>query len=434
MKEEKITIIIGAGASTPFYNNELTTSYLTKDALFNKSIWQKLLKMFNNYKKDGSRNLQKLRIDINDVFFILGKIYHILKKSQRFKNVNFEYIIHLLDKISNYLYSEINVEYANIDEYLIDFWHICDSQLIQYAFKNSDKAGWKYVPFLGREVIATAILELWESNTSKDSININKDFFSSLLKQFKSVNIYSLNYDPLLYESLKDIKDFVHGFVGNIFDSSVFYKADNVIAFVHGHVGFEPYQNQMKFNSNYNNAQENRIKGLFDAIITNRTKYWTFGMKGIHYNTYLVTGLDKIDAFSLNPFASYIHRFGKDIIESSYIILIGLSLIDYHLNAFLTNSLFISDKRIIFVTKSDVDTIIDKLSEGRYSLIHKLWTLFKDAVSLNINYEEDPFKKHRENLRKSLSQNGFGKLTDHIVLYIKGVENFYKEKNLIWDS
>jgi len=429
MKKNKVTILIGAGASTPFIcddGNYLTTTYLT-EALFEKSIWQNILDRFNNYKES--------RIDINDIFFILTKIRELLKTTQLFKNINFESIIHLLDRVSDYLSSLTLAEHGNIDEYLIDFWGNPDLQLIQYAFRKSDHDGWIYVPFLAREVIVASILRLWENNKVKDkAIKSNKNFFKKLIENFESVNIYSLNYDPLLYESLKDINDFSCGFNRNgIFSSNDFYNVNNIIAFVHGHVGFEPLNSEMRFNNNYSNAQKNRIEGIFD-ITTNNTQYWNIGMKGLHYNTYFITGLDKIDAFSLNPFASYIHRFGKDIIESKYIVLIGLSLKDYHLNAFLTNAIYISNKKIIFVTKSDAERIKDALSGIGDNLILKLWTLFKDTVSVNMHSREDPFKTHLENLYQSLSQNGFGKLTNHIILYIKGVEDFYKEKNLIWNS
>ena len=91
---------------------------------------------------------------------MIYKIKYLLQKNKQFRNVNFEYIINLLDKVVDYLSSSMPSEYGNIDEILIDFWQHNDSQLKQYAFRNSNNDGWGYVPFLARELLAAAIIGL----------------------------------------------------------------------------------------------------------------------------------------------------------------------------------------------------------------------------------------------------------------------------------
>lgn len=289
MGNDKITSLLGAGASIPFINFQgecLTSKYLT-DALFDRDKWKGILSKFNHYRSERyDSDSYPDNIDTNDILFVVDRINEHLRTNQRFGE-NFEYIIHLLDKVADYLSSFRPSESENIDEILIDFWQSSDPTVKQNAYRNSDKDGWRYVPFLARELLISTILCLWnDSNPAiQKGIKTNSKFFKTLLDGFKSVNIYSLNYDPLIYESLKNINAFSTGFDrNNIFQSNDFFQADNVIAFVHGQVGFEPFSNQMRSNDNYFAAQGNRMKGVFDST-TNSTRYLSLGIKGVHYNT-----------------------------------------------------------------------------------------------------------------------------------------------------
>jgi len=428
LNDSKITLLLGAGASIPFLCRDdarLTTDYLTK-ALLDKNNWDAIVQEHNQYKKDPNV-IDKL--DAQDCSFVVLRIEQYLRQNSRFQSVNFEYIIHLLDKISDYLSANGPYEYSNIDEILINFFGESDSMLQEYAFRNSDKGGWRYAPFLAREVICRAILNLWDSKRAQKGINSTVSFISNLLARFRSVNIYSLNYDPLVYEAIKNNRTITTGFDQNKgFLPEFFYGSQSVVAFVHGHVGFIPLGKKMRLSDDYTGAQAERMRGVFNNSV-NSTRYFDIGAKGLHYNTYLVTGLDKIDSFAENPFASYLHRFGKDIIESNCIIMVGLSLGDHHLNAFMTNATLISDKKLLFVTKTDVATIKNyfQVPSPNGNIIFRLWTLFRDSITVTPRQGSDPFQEHLESLYDSLSSKGYGKLTNHILLYIKGTEEFYKE-------
>ncbi len=428
MDDSKITLLLGAGASIPFLCRDdvhLTTDYLTR-ALLDKHNWDAIIQGHNQYKKDPNV-LDKL--DAQDCSFVILRIKQYLEQNSRFQGVNFEYIIHLLDKIANYLSANGLYECSNIDEIMINFFGRSDTELLGYAFRNTDKGGWRYAPFLAREIICKAIIELWDRKRLQSGTNDNKTFFSNLLAKFPSVNIYSLNYDPLIYEAIKNLDAITTGFCqGGEFSPEAFYSARSVVAFVHGHVGFIPLGNKMRLSDDYARAQKKRMQGVFDNSVSS-TRYFDIGAKGLHYNTYLVTGLDKIDSFTENPFASYLHRFGKDIIESDFIIMVGLSLGDHHLNAFMTNATLISDKKLLFVTKTDVATVKNyfHVLSPNGNIIFRLWTLFRDSITVTPRQGGNPFQDHLESLYDSLASKGYGKLTNHIMLYIKGTEEFYKE-------
>jgi len=430
VNDRKITLLLGAGASTPFLcrdDVQLTTDYLTR-ALLGTNNWDAIVQEHNQHKKNPNV-LDKLHAQ--DCYSVIQRIAQCLGQNSRFKIVNFEYIIHLLDKISDYLSANGLYEYSNIDEILINFFGESDSTLQEYAFRKSDKGGWRYAPFLAREVICRAILDLWDSKRAQKGINSTASFISNLLACFRSVNIYSLNYDPLVYEAIKNNRAITTGFDQNKgFIPELFYGSQSVAAFVHGHVGFIPLGKKMRLSDDYTGAQAERMRGVFDNSV-NSTRYFDIGAKGVHYNTYLVTGLDKIDSFTENPFASYLHRFGKDIIESDYIALIGLSLGDHHLNAFMTNATYISNKKLFFVTKTDVDTIKNyfQYTNPNGNIIFRLWTLFRDSITVTPRQGSGPFpfQEHLKSLYDSLASKGYGKLTNHITLYVRGTEKFYEE-------
>lgn len=439
INDKKITFLLGAGASIPFIISKgkcLSSSYIT-DALFERDRWKNVTDKLSIYKakrQDSDSYLDN--IDIDDILFVLERIKLRLRSNERFKNLNFEHIIHLLDKVADYLRLPGTVWISNIDEILFDFWVQIDPAFKQHAFRKSHPGGWHNVPFLAREVLIDSILALWPPESVNDSISLNKAFYSNLLSKFQSVNLYSLNYDPLLYEALKNLPSISTGFdKDKFFKSDHFFRNNSIFAFVHGQVGFEPLGNKMKLNDNYSNAQENRMKGIFDNT-PQSTQYWNFGMKGVHYNTYLITGLDKIDAFPNNPFASYIQRFGKDIIDSDYIALVGTSLNDHHLRSFLTNALSVSSKKILFVTKADTTSIRNCFTYGGDNVFFDLVTLFRDPITVRTSPYGDALQEHFNRLSSSLDSNGYGMLANHVLLYIKGTEEFYKEPDIevLWEK
>jgi hypothetical protein len=290
---------------------------------------------------------------------------------------------------------------------------------------------WGYLPFVARELLIAAILDIWYAtdSTTATGTTQTRDFVTRLLEDFGSVNVYSLNYDPLVYESIKNVDALSLGFdAEGCFHRARFLNACSVVAFLHGHVGFTPQQNEVRFSSDYRTAQLHRMDNVFRHDRT-RTEYQDQGMKGSNYNTYLVTGLDKVTGFARNPFASYVHRFAKDIISSDYIVLLGTSLSDEHLNSFLMNALYISDaKRIVFVTKGSAEHIPG---------LCDLWRIFRDWTTVDAS--PDPYQSYDAAQRRfwtSCQESGRGMLSDHILVYTKGTEGFYKEPDLeiLWQS
>jgi len=450
MEKKKSVFLVGAGGSSPFIPN-LTTEKLT-NALLDPCRWKNIIEKFEEEKKE-KRNNSEINIGSCDVTDILCRIKKLLKNNEFYKDkINFEYLIHLLDKVSLYYKAHNCDEIHNIDTILMDFFQKYENlhhYPYSYPCTSTNPNGWEYVPFLARELIIEYILDSWnkiEEKRKEEIKDINREFYSKLLeKHFESINIYSLNYDPLLYESLSSLKEnkrFETGFEDNNenkFDKQKFFQSQNVLAFFHGHVGFVPGGNlsenlsgnlnsPMKFyHENYKDAQKKRFEYCFPIASTSNPSVG-IGAKGMHFNRYLITGLDKIDAFSENPFASYIHRISKDISEANSIVLIGTSLNDYHLNSFLVNSLVISkNAEIVFVTtKNSIKEFISTLKSANESLIARIWDITRDKMieMVERRKELEKLTQKLENRVKE-AENSIINFSKHIKIFGGGTEKFY---------
>jgi len=436
----KFTFILGAGSSIPFIrmNNHtvLSTSYLSR-CLEDINIWKEVLDSFESYYKNYYK--RNLSFDSNTAVAIVKNTKQVISNQKR--GANFERIIYLIDKISSYLTDQFQEE--NI---LINFFKK-NELLIDKVWKEIDKESYKYFSYLCREVLTRGILKLWNSSKTKNEIKLVRDFYNRISGE---VNIYTLNYDPLLYEALIEnfLSNFSMGFkphygYNRVFDEKSFLNAKNIIAFIHGHIGFVPYQGSMGFENNYLKACELRMEGVFKNIFGDseeeqfysRIKYTNIGYIGdVHYNTWLITGINKFKAFDDNPFACYMLRFSKDIVESDYIIVIGTNMNDRHLMLFLKNTLKVKEKKIIFVTEikenEDINKFIEKVICGKY------WYWIDEPLTLSLDTMDKDLPKWFQVLKNMLREKKWGFITPHIMIYAKGVEDFYKERDLeeLWEK
>jgi len=466
-EEKKITFVMGAGASLPFITNGntcLSIKYLTEQ-ISDRGRWDAIYNEFRqNYPADRHPDCN-FNVTVDDILFVIKKLKEINEREipteirqqvpvplpQKIDDfygigkINFEHILYLLDRVCNYLFDRKN----SVDNILFDVWGDDGKQREKLRLKK----GWNYVPFLCREVLVNAIIDLWETCDKEKAVEINKQFFTSVLESFDTVSIYSLNYDPLLYEATKQIKvngfkrlgeteheadkAFETGFSNNEnFNLKSFYRNDSVIAFLHGHIGFVPQggKDGKYFEEDYLNAQKRRISD----VAAGRGCYCRKGPKGIHYNVSITSGLEKFESFYDNPYACYIQRFSKDVMESKYIVFIGSGLGDMHINLFATNAWRLAHgydkepqnvlrlrkpevelRKIIIVTLCQVD------GEFRHFLCmtdigRRLFDLVgKEGISM---YEVE--------VDHSMKNNGYANINRDWFFYSKGTKKFFSE---IWE-
>jgi hypothetical protein len=424
---KKITLLIGAGASSPFISKDgvaLTTDYLTS-SLMNPSLWDNILLDFKKYFVE-SKKTNIWNIDRDDVLFVLQRINSYISVKNR---PNFENLLYFLDIVS----LNLNCHFNWPEGILPDFWRDNYRNSKDLAYRKSDEQGWGYVPFLAREVLIKAILDIWddEDPSIRKSIEANTLFYKRLNTEFEFLNLYSLNYDPLLYASIENIADIQSAILNPTtgFQKEDFIKAKKIIAFLHGHVGFKPFGSRMFFETNYREAQVKRMKNMFRND-TSATKYFSISSVGMHYNTYFISGLKKFDAFYSNPFSCYMHRFSKDMLESDYIIIIGCNLDDDHLLTFLLNTLAYSSKKILFVTKEIAEKDREFFNQLFTDKLMKIWDKSGDSLRVPNTGAPDLLRRVWEQMNRNFINNGFAQITNNVFIYIKGTEEFYKIGNI----
>ncbi len=454
---------MGAGASIPFIADcdaRLTTNYLTQQ-VSDQNRWATIYDEFKRSFPASSYPDCNFNISVHDILSVIKTLVGVnefaipqlirdrvsvplpetLDDVYGIGTRNFEWILYLLDKTCNYLYDQK----SGVDNILFDVWTGHDAERQRLRAKK----GWNYVPWLCREVLAQSILDLWDLCERDKAIEENKQFIASVLDNFESVSIYSLNYDPLLYEATRGIKVegltlldgprhtvdrvFETGFSdANGFNPKSFYLGANVIAFLHGHVGFLPEggKDSMRFADSWREAQNRRISG----VARGEVGYYRRGRKGTHYNVFLTSGLEKFESFYDNPYACYISRLADDIMESEYIVYIGSSLGDYHVNLFATNAwrlangyaeepqnllalrkLTVGPKKMIVVTQ-------DKAEQGFQQF------LFTSDISKALfDLSREGFSWSKDMTDSSLKTDGYANVHNGWFLYLNGTERFFSD-------
>jgi len=286
-------------------------------------------------------------------------------------------------------------------------------------FPKSDSAGWRYVPFLSREVILTTVLHAWrelQGPRRDEALALHREFLINVAQKYDQVRVYSLNYDPLLLEAVRPLGEYGTGFLNSgKFAANKFGTDPGSLALFHGSVAFIPTTRQVKFDYNYVAAQEERVK----SIVLN-THIGDFGMKGLHASTVMVTGLDKLDPLVLSPYTTYLHHFAIDAYDSDCVCFIGLSFGDDLLKAFMTNlPLERPRQRIVVVDRKTQEDIAGFANSGDEYLFNLASITGDTFPSLSLEFIQD--------LAKAVGEKGFGKFTDHTWLYARGTEDFYRE-------
>jgi hypothetical protein len=283
--------------------------------------------------------------------------------------------------------------------------------------RASQPGGWRYIPWLVRELIVAATLEAWDALTPearRRAAECHSEFFNRVCQRYAQTSTYTLNYDPLIFECTNIPTRINTGFVDSgEFAPQVFCDAPSKMAFIHGNVGFVPGRTA-RFDPNYSQAQQSRVEAIANNYFSGAV-----GMKGLHANSLLVTGLDKFGHFALNPYAAYLHCLGRDLHDADVVVVIGVSFGEDHINAFLANlPLERPRQRLIIVDKKSPDEI------DRFALREDdfLLTALSTTGDFLMTFGDD----HWRCLASEVRRDGFGALSKQTTFFANGTEDFYR--------
>ncbi len=418
----RITFVLGAGASLPFLSvggKPLSTPMVAKE-LSTASRWGAAFNLFEAEKnKRANASSYRDRLDFCEVLDLCKAVSDALACNPRFSTPNFEYLVHLLDKAGFYLQGHDKTEIGQLDAILLGV-----EDTLRNRYTKSDPDGWRYLPWITRELILSIVDEAWrhlqdDTERFERVLALHKTFFDWVTAQYDHVSVYSLNYDPLMREALSPLR-FRMGFLqSGMFSPNSLSFEPRLLAPLHGSVGFVPSSHGVRWENDYAQAQTARVR----EIVQN-AHAGGIGMKGLHASTYMVTGLDKLDPFSSGAFSSYYQRFSADALAADMIVLVGIGFGDDHLNAFLTHlPLARPSQRLVVVDLKQPDEVRSFLnSPGEFDLLPRLASVSGDFFAV------DP-EASLEELERSIDAQGYGRFTKHIHLYARGTECFLKDRS-----
>lgn len=410
------TFIFGAGASIPFFDPRLNTRYLTSKVC-DFAEWQRVIAKYLRFNPN---------INIaspNDVVAVVRQI--LIRKP----TAHFEQIAEIIDKISSMGYD--GVVGHNMFNLLV--WVMNQNAIPrpQYNIGNS----WMHVPFLFREIIAEAILELENNHKRADYnqlIGLQRDFIDAVCQGDDEVSVMSLNYDDCVYESLGGL-GFSHGFVqvnqhyAQQIDIRQFMHARKVCYFPHGHLKFQFVDNDnVTFWSDSNQANDRRWAGT-PGMAVGSTLQVLNGTFAYNFNTFLTTGQTKDDSMNHMPYAIYYQRLAVDLFKSDTVYVIGYSFGDEHVNRLLRSFIELGPNNRIYIIDyypNQVTMVDEQHHSGNMILkIHYyLGTNWQVMYTPGIGVlPANPIEVGNINNR------GFGELFNQVIFYKNGYEAFLNE-------
>jgi|WetSurMetagenome_2_1015567.scaffolds.fasta_scaffold12036_6 hypothetical protein len=380
MGKSKIVYIIGAGASYEFMidtnHNNLSTHELNA-ALKDIKLWRDTIDEI----KKVTTNYQDVDFSADDVLQILN--YHdslfdtiyIQDSTKTLAPVinNFELKVAFLDFLATFFKESDPVNKLILKYNPIHFLNL--SIMEQEINKMRGIKHFKKAAILAREVLHRRINDFM---ICEDGKQIIRNYFEKKIGDNR-VNIYSLNYDSLLDESLGN------GLVANgfdnagVFNTNTFMDADNTVAYLHGNQYFYGRVGDVYKTDSYDKAFRDRCNGLWG-----NTRY-PVNQKAKSVS--LITGIDKEKEMQTILYSDYYLRLAKDIIEADEIICIGYSCRDDHINSMVALG-FRMNKKVSFVVGPDED--VDKIK-------------LRFTNKMNINYN-----------------------VDRVSYYNKGAKNYYE--------
>ena len=410
------TFIFGAGASIPFFDPQLNTSYLTRKVC-DHGEWQRVIDHYRRINPNAAI------VGANDVMAVIQLILRMKPQA------HFEQIAEIIDKISSFGFDAV----PDHNMYNLLVWVMNQNAHQQPQF-NIDN-GWMHIPFLFREIIAEAILDL-ENNHKRAGYNhligLQRDFIGTECRRNDDVSVMSLNYDDCVYESLDGL-GFDKGFVqvnprySQQIDINRFMHAQKVCYFPHGHLKFQFVDNDnVTFWDDSNQANTARWNGT-PGVAVGSTLQMLNGTFAYNFNTFLTTGQTKEDSLNHMPYAIYYQRLAVDLFRSDRVYVIGYSFGDEHVNRLLRSFIELDTNNRIYIVDyypNQVTMVDEQHHPGNMILkIHYyLGTNWQVMYTPGIGVTAaNPIEVN------NINNQGYGELFNQVIFYKKGYEAFLNE-------
>ncbi len=411
------TIIFGAGASVPFFEPRLTTRYLT-NKITDRNEWKRVMGKYRSYVDNTIATVDQVMKVIDRILFY-------------YPTANFEQIAEVIDKLSSYGFD--NNPSDNMMNLQIRVMHD-----LGYSINGSTGifgSEWRDVPFLFREIIAEAILDLESKHKDtryNELLGLQRDFISTVSSKSDVVSVLSFNYDDCVIDSLEGL-GFEKGFeysddyhMSQI-NPGKLMKSKQVAYFPHGHVKFQftDIDNVAFWGDSYeaNNQRWNNLGGVMMGSTSTvlKAKY------AYNFNTFITTGQTKDDSLNHMPYSAYYQRLALDLSLSNIVYLVGYSFGDDHINRLLQSFLAISpDNKVLVVDFYEKPITLTDEYNSDSNILNRIHLVLGTTWRINVSSDGEKRPYHPEAV-EALNTKGYGEAFDQVIFYKKGYDSFLHE-------
>ncbi len=422
-------MLLGAGASTPFigrFGNRITTSSIV-DALIDRAIWQYVVDRFvDEYLSETPNAI--IAVQVDEVCALFERIIDSIRN--HFREVSFDQVLHVAEPVCLRYSSWPMDDFENYSEELLALFNT-----YTFASNRTSPDAWRYVPYLAREVICCKIGRVWNLRRNQKHFFIRElaHWLSFVQRRF-SMNMFSFNYDELFGEVIRNQNRILTAYERGAFDKNLFWNAPEVYCQLHGATKLYSSPDGHFMAPTAVAAATIRLRNSSTHIAANTFKYADQGSIGTHYNTWLISSLEKMEAFAQVPFSTYFYRLGRDIAEAEVTLAIGTSLGDIHINAYISNIVSTLGKTIVFVTKTSLDAFLGTLASVMFSPQNDLLTMI---VRTNASLSSRGFSIAqgiqflKQRLRTEYRSRGFVRLGAGLYLCPDGSYRFFKDPSVL---
>ncbi len=422
-KMDMQTIVFGAGASVPYFEPRLSTSYLT-NKVSDINEWDRVMKKYRRYER------YNVLVTPTDVVSVIDEI-------KRLKpDAHFEEMAEVVDKISSTGFDKMPTNnMMNLQ--------MCVMASLGFLGNNASRQlgpGWRDVPFLFREIIAEAIMNLEKNHKAanyQDLEDLQRKFIGRVSGMSEKTSVLSFNYDDCVINSLEGL-GFEKGFTPTDqyylrqLDPEKFMKAKRVVYFPHGHVKFQFADNDnVTFWGDSEAANQARWEGVNGAQMGS-TMTLLKGKYAYNFNTFITTGQTKNDSLNHLPYSAYYQRLASDLKNSSVVYIVGYSFGDDHVNRLLQTFLKIDAGNKVYVidyypdpiTLTDEYTTQSNIINRIHLVLGTEWQVKVEASGIKKPYDQAKVDK--------INDQGYGEIFDQVIFYKKGYDAFLHEfRNVI---
>lgn len=417
------TFLFGAGASIPYFSPRLDTAYLTKQVC-SVHNWERVME---KYREHNGKN--RLMTDADTVSHLISAIRDICPNS------NFEQIAEILDKICSWGFDKLPC--SNMLNLLLTTMNT------GFLPQKNNPFGceWNDIPFLFREIVAEAILDLEENHKSESFhslINLQRDFIGAVCDKDDEVSVVSLNYDDCILDSLSGLgfeKGFrpTNAYYRRQLDIGLFMHAKRVVYFPHGHIRFQFTDNDnVTFFADSKTANQERWENI-DGSGKGSTVTVLPGKFSYNYNTFISTGQTKDDGLNHLPYAVYFQRLAIDLFKSNAVYIIGYSFGDDHFNRLLKSFIQNNPNNKVFIIDYHPAGIdMANIQNGENEIVKKIHYCFNTEWVLTYSDEKGLMPDKPEKIDQ-INQLGHGWLFPQVYFYKKGYEDFLHDYQYLLD-